>query len=337
VVEPSHCKYHELTLAEDYVARLRLVELRRALDWLPPGRRILEIGAGAGWQARELSRMGHQVEAIDLAESTYAHNRIWPIRDYDGRRLPFPAESFDVVFSSNVMEHVENFDELLREQRRVLKNGGYIVHVVPSATWRIWTILAYFPDLLRRAMRVLMRRFASRGTRRRARPGGISPSEGCIEAPTERRTVMRALWPPVHGVRGTAVGELLLFRSAQWARVFEKSGMRHIRHWPAGIFYSGQILFGDRLPMGVRRSLARALGSSCHVFQMRAAEDPPPNAGDRVPVAAAQMNTPEYRAQLITPQGDPIVSSPAAEADRFQNQDLGREGMFRNKIRDTAN
>lgn len=93
--------------AGNYVEELRLIELRCAVDWLDPRQSILEIGAGVGWQAREPSRIGPMVEAVDLAGSIYAAERVWPIRehaihDYDGQNLPWPNHSRNAVLTSNV-------------------------------------------------------------------------------------------------------------------------------------------------------------------------------------------------------------------------------------------
>src|SRR5262245_53622059 len=107
-----------------FIELLRLVELQSAIRDVPAAARVLELGAGTGWQARELSRRGYAVEAVDIPDGHYTRARIWPVRDYDGRRLPFEDGSFDLVFSSNVLEHVEGLPEHLAEQRRVLKEGG---------------------------------------------------------------------------------------------------------------------------------------------------------------------------------------------------------------------
>jgi len=45
--------------------------------------------------------------------------------------LPFPDESFDTVFSSQVLEHVEDPFLMMREVTRVLKKGGYLILTAP--------------------------------------------------------------------------------------------------------------------------------------------------------------------------------------------------------------
>jgi SAM-dependent methyltransferase len=54
----------------------------------------------------------------------------------DGEGIPFPAGSFDLVVSNQVLEHVRDLDLLLRESARVLAPGGVSVHVFPAR--EIW-------------------------------------------------------------------------------------------------------------------------------------------------------------------------------------------------------
>src|SRR5262249_25296470 len=81
-------------------------ELDKIGSLFPAGARILEIGAGTGKQALELQRRGFEVTAVEIADSNYAAHRVFPIKDYDGRTIPLADASVDVVFSSNVLEHV---------------------------------------------------------------------------------------------------------------------------------------------------------------------------------------------------------------------------------------
>lgn len=50
---------------------------------------------------------------------------------YDGKKLPFNDEEFDSIFSSEVLEHVFNIDEILSELNRVLKKKGLMLITIP--------------------------------------------------------------------------------------------------------------------------------------------------------------------------------------------------------------
>ena len=263
-----------MTTNRSYLEDLRILELHSALDWLEPPREILEIGAGVGWQSRELSRIGHSVVAIDVPGSQYYGERIWPIRDYDGRSLPFRSSSFEVIFSSNVLEHVADLDGLLVEMRRVVRPGGYLIHVVPSATWRLWTSISYYPYLLGRVMRV----FLSRKGGEASSPNNLAVGASCGSQRSAStwswQEIGRRVTPPRHGERGSAFGELMTFRRDFWKDLLTHADLEFVECRPAGVFYSGSNLFGYRLPFRVRRALARILGSSCHVFVMKRRNTP---------------------------------------------------------------
>ena len=59
--------------------------------------------------------------------------------DYDGYTLPFGDREFEIVYSSNLLEHVPHLVDFQREIHRVLRPGGCVVHVLPSSSWRFWT------------------------------------------------------------------------------------------------------------------------------------------------------------------------------------------------------
>jgi len=66
---------------------------------------------------------------------------------YDGRNLPFKTESFDMVYSSQVMEHVRDPEFALREICRVLRRGGCFVgqtsQFEPYHSYSLWNFTIY--------------------------------------------------------------------------------------------------------------------------------------------------------------------------------------------------
>lgn len=224
--------------------RIREYELNRVLPLLSRGGRILEIGAGAGWQARTLSERGFTVAAVDTEAGGYEDVRIWPVLTYDGHRLPFADGSFDVVFSSNVLEHIAEVEEFQTEIKRVLKPGGSAVHVLPSATWCVWTGATYYVVLLRNA-------FTERTWR------------GVLYHIRVNRC------PPRHGERGTFLSEIFLFRKAAWLRLFAATGWEIEKSYPNRLFYTGYSVFDRLIPFRSRPLLSYALGSSCNIICLR--------------------------------------------------------------------
>jgi 2-polyprenyl-6-hydroxyphenyl methylase/3-demethylubiquinone-9 3-methyltransferase len=118
-------------------------------DLLAPGevrdRRVLDVGCGTGWFSREMERAGGRVVALDigvnLLEKVAAKCGAARVAA-DACRLAFADESFDVVISSECIEHTVDPLQALAEMCRVLKPGGVLVVTVPNEFWRWAEVVA---------------------------------------------------------------------------------------------------------------------------------------------------------------------------------------------------
>jgi SAM-dependent methyltransferase len=235
-----------------FLDQIRAAELAVALPFLPAGSRVLEIGAGTGFLSQLLHDRGYSVECVDLPGSTYEAHRVYPVRNYDGITLPFADDSFDVVFSSSVLEHVANLALLSAEMRRVLKPGGRGVHLMPTTAWRLWSLATHYPNLP-----VLFLFWAAHH--------GHSPFPTAARRSTPH-LLGRALWPGRHGETGTALGEIRLFSRSRWLGVFRKMGWKPMVAQSTGLFYTGNMLLGPKVPIVVRRRLGQWLGSGSALY-----------------------------------------------------------------------
>jgi SAM-dependent methyltransferase len=102
-----------------------------------PGDRALDLGCGTGGFTALLAEAGAQVIGADVAQAalTRAQER-HPGLDFrlvpiDGP-LPFEGCRFDLVWSSEVIEHVADTARWLSEVRRVLAPGGRLLLTTPS-------------------------------------------------------------------------------------------------------------------------------------------------------------------------------------------------------------
>ncbi len=234
-----------------------VVDCLRKHGLLAQGLSLLELGAGTGAQARDLESLGFRVSAIDMVESNYSGDRVRPVADYDGRNIPFPDRHFDIVFSSNVLEHVPHIGEFQREICRVLKNDGAAVHVLPSTAWRFWTNVSYYPHAVSLLWNI---RGAKAAMARRQ-------SSGVRAAPW--KTLARALLPPRHGEEGNWFTELWYFSQSYWSRFFRASGWDITSAEGCRLFYTGYSILASSLPISARRMLAIVLGSATNVFVLR--------------------------------------------------------------------
>lgn len=119
-----------MTAGQD--ARWRREVIRQAS--LPPGARLLDLGAGTGDLAAEALRQ-HPDSTPVAADFTLEMMRIGQHRPHapgrwnaaDALNLPYPDSTFDAVVSGFLMRNVTDIQRALREQYRVLKPGGWIV------------------------------------------------------------------------------------------------------------------------------------------------------------------------------------------------------------------
>lgn len=245
---------------EGHLERLRKAEIEAVRGWLKPGLRVLDVGGGSGYQASIMAALGCDVSSIDIADRPSPRTPYYPVQDYDGRNIPFADASFDLVFSSNVLEHIQPLPPILGETRRVLKVDGLAVHVVPSSVWRFWTSITHYGYLLKR--------LAIMARRRRVPTAGINglPLDEAIRRRGLAQALQRTLLPTQpHGEYPNALAELYYFSRRRWLRVLEGNGFSVVQVTGNGLFYTGYELFPD-LPLQVRRRAARVLGSACHIF-----------------------------------------------------------------------
>jgi SAM-dependent methyltransferase len=102
------------------------------------GRRVLEVGCGAGTDLVRFARHGAIVTGVDLAPSSMAlaarnfaiEKRRADLLVADGQWLPFRDASFDLVYAHGVVQYTSDDRALVKECRRVLKPGGVAVFQV---------------------------------------------------------------------------------------------------------------------------------------------------------------------------------------------------------------
>lgn len=102
------------------------------------GRRVLEIGCGAGIDAAEFVRNGCTVTALDFAEESVKRtSETFKEAGVSGTVLHRPANKtglpdayYDAVYSFGVLHHIPEVDEVLEEITRVLKTEGEAVFMV---------------------------------------------------------------------------------------------------------------------------------------------------------------------------------------------------------------
>lgn len=238
---------------------LRGYEFACVKDLFSKGSRVLELGGGSGYQAKLISMCGASVESIDVSPS--ASDSYHPVRLYDGMHIPFPDESFDTVFSSNVLEHIRHLPHMLAELHRVIKPGGLAVHILPTPTWRLATSITHYLYILRRIGEVLGRNSVVE------QQMPLSQDANQINH-NYWRIFKRTLAAGPHGEYSSAFAELWFYSKWRWTRLFSKNGFVVVDTRPTHIFYTGYSVF-PWIPIDARRRIASIFGSATRIYVLR--------------------------------------------------------------------
>ncbi|MCK4588275.1 class I SAM-dependent methyltransferase [Candidatus Woesebacteria bacterium] len=101
--------------------------------------KILDIGCGVCDVAKNLVDSGFDVAALDVKDISI-HKDITPVV-YDGEKIPFENDFFDVAFLITVLHHIKEPEKLLREAKRVSKRIIIIEDIYESNFQKLLTYL----------------------------------------------------------------------------------------------------------------------------------------------------------------------------------------------------
>ena len=146
--------------------------------------RILDVGCGIGTYVRRFRQFSDDVHGIEVEPERVAEaadsglpNIVLAV----GEALPYPDDHFDLVFSNEVIEHVDDDRRTVAEMVRVTRPGGVIVAFAPNRLYPFETHGAYIggryvfgniplvnwlPDPLRDRLAPHVRAYTQRGIRR---------------------------------------------------------------------------------------------------------------------------------------------------------------------------
>lgn len=240
---------------------LRLRDLRQILTEVPLDgvSRVLELGAGDGVQTAALREIFPEVIPMDIAPSGDVEGMVIA----DAADLPFEDDYFDLVFSSNVLEHVELLDVAFAEMKRVLAPGGIMIHSMPTGTWKFIQMVGRPVASVVSVVRGLVPGMSGGSERAREGSHGALPGFEMSRRSLIQR-IVGLIIPTVHGVSGNHISEFFRFRPKWWRRQFELAGFDCPRSSPL-FSHSPYDLLPYRF-IGLRDLLGRAGFASVDVF-----------------------------------------------------------------------
>lgn len=118
------------------------------------GKKMLEVGVGAGTDHLQWARAGAECHGVDLTEAAIQTTRKRlelyglesSLQRIDAEALPFPDNHFDLVYSWGVIHHSSQPAQIIQEIRRVLRPGGTFIGMMyrrPSGyAFKLWVKFA---------------------------------------------------------------------------------------------------------------------------------------------------------------------------------------------------
>ena len=121
--------------------RERILEVLASNE--PPGSKtVLDLGAGAGIiEQMNFKGIAGRVCGVDPDPRVMDNPYLDEGKEGFGEKIPYPDSSFDMVFSVNVLEHLENPEEVFAEVHRTLKPGGIFLVKTPNK-WHYMPLIA---------------------------------------------------------------------------------------------------------------------------------------------------------------------------------------------------
>jgi len=188
--------------------------------------RILEVGCGGGQLLSNFAAT-HDIHGVDVSEKAVQEAILRGYKaqvcDIESETLPFGDNHFSLVVMNDVLEHITDTDQCLREIHRVLDSTGYFILGIPNishpASWFIQIFLDLPPIMSARYRSPHIRDFTLRLTKLALKVNGFKPEliKGTYLYPFDNRfgKIFASAFP--------RLAERVILVSAKAARMEENS------------------------------------------------------------------------------------------------------------------
>ena len=237
---------------------IRKNELSTVCTFFPNKKNLemLEIGGRDGFQAQIISKKGFKVTSIDINP---IFPQIFPVKKGDITKLDFQDDTFDIIYSSNMLQEVFDIEKAFSEMKRVLKKDGIIIHIVPSSWWSIITNFFHYcfiPKYL-----IKSNRFQKMFDYKK---NNINNSNHNKNITTLQKNNLKKLFFHPLGDNTSFIHEIYFFSKFNWEKLFVKNQFIILNKKNCEITYSGYAIFKFRL-LKFRKICAKIF-PSCYCF-----------------------------------------------------------------------
>lgn len=243
-----------------WLHHVRGVELKIVEEVLQSNKnvKILEIGGGDGYQAKVLADKGFSVVSIDIEPRS---PQVFPVKKIDNTILNFPDETFDVVFTSHVLPHVHNFEQMFNEIKRIIKRDGIILHIVPTTGWSFITNIWHYLFIPKYLLKSIKKRIFKKEELQ-------TNKEHKIEIRGSIHNNIKKLFLHPLGENPSFIHELIYFSRKHWMKLFLDNGFKIIEIKNGPYITSGYGVFRFKL-ISFRKIFAKHFFSSSYCFVLK--------------------------------------------------------------------
>lgn len=219
----------------------------------------LEIGAGDGTQSRMIKKFTKFLYSSDFNKKRLLTKEIpgieYKICDAQKINSYFDEKQFDMIISSNLLEHIPDVKSVLSGIKSILKDEGISIHCIPNPFWKLTQLIFFYPDLIFRVIKKIIKFPFKKDNPLKKGLFYIKADALFDNNPGSQRKYSR-LWPSVHGISKNIFEEFLYFRKSHWVKELEDSGFEVIR------IVNGPCSLGYELKLGLLMGFLESLGFS---------------------------------------------------------------------------
>ncbi|MFH1514283.1 MAG: class I SAM-dependent methyltransferase [bacterium] len=238
--------------------------------------RGLEIGAGDGYQSTLLTQYIQHLIAIDLnperlqKESSDAVE--YKICDAENIGEILHGQKFDIIFSSNLLEHVPEPQRVLRGTRTLLTEDGITINIMPGAWMELLFLLGHIPNQLVIFFEKLTQsgawmKIKNRLGRKIKDQSETETNQALMQrykgnnlktAREKQSKLKRLLVPKIHGISKSHFHEIWEWRRRRWLNEFTDAGFQPI------VVMRGPVVSGYGFGFDILRNILEAVGFTTH-------------------------------------------------------------------------
>lgn len=256
-MENSHEEKNDKLEWLHHVRNIELKTLEEILQ-LNKNLKILEIGGGDGYQAKVLADKGFSVVSIDIEPRL---PQVFPVKKIDNTTLNFSDETFDIIFTSHVLPHVQNIEQMFNEIKRIVKKDGIIVHVVPTTGWSFITNIWHYLFIPKYLFRSIKKRIFKK---EQLQIENIQK----IEIHESSQNKIKKLFLHPLGENPSFIHELVYFSRKHWIKLFLDNGFKIIEIKNSSYITSGYGIFRFKL-VSFRKIFGKYFFSSSYCFVLK--------------------------------------------------------------------